>query len=99
MRIVAVGKRSFVVGFRLAGVTGVEVKTSEEALKEITKMMRNKEVGLILVSDDIGKPIRNKLTAMRTKQAVPLLYEIPEPGGTLEKIEYRDLLKSMLKMA
>ncbi|MCP8311806.1 MAG: V-type ATP synthase subunit F [Candidatus Methylarchaceae archaeon HK02M1] len=99
MRVVAVGKTSFVTGFRLSGVAGIDVKTPEEALKEIMKMMQDKRVGLILVSDDVGRPIRSKLIDIRTKQAVPLIYEIPAPGSSLEKIEYRDLLKSMLKMA
>ncbi|MCP8309948.1 MAG: V-type ATP synthase subunit F [Candidatus Methylarchaceae archaeon HK01M] len=99
MRVVAVGKTSFVTDFRLSGVAGIDVKTPEEALKEIMRMMQDKRVGLILVSDDVGRPIRSKLIDIRTKQAVPLIYEIPAPGSSLEKIEYRDLLKSMLKMA
>jgi len=98
MRVIALGKRSFVTGFRLVGIPGIEVKTSDEALKEIIKMAKDKEIGLIIVGDDIAKPIRQKITNLKTKQLLPLIYELPAPGSPQEKVEYRTLLRSILKM-
>jgi vacuolar-type H+-ATPase subunit F/Vma7 len=99
MRVIALGKRSFVTGFRLVGMPGIEVKTSDEALKEIMKMAKDKEIGLILLDNDIAKPIRQKIINLRTKQLLPLIYELPAPGSPQEKVEYKTLLRSVLKMA
>lgn len=94
--MIAVGRRSFVAGFELAGIGGVEVGSATDALKAITRLIKEREMGLILVSDDVAKPIRSQLTEIRSKQPVPLIYEVPAPGGKAEKMEYRDMLKQIL---
>jgi len=78
---VAIGSRGFVTGFELAGMDGVRVENSEQALDEILKNMNQNDVALILVSDDLAKPIHERLTEIRTKRAMPLVYEIPAPGS------------------
>ncbi len=92
----AIGSRGFVTGFELAGMDGVRVENSEQALDEIQKNMNQNDVALILVSDDLAKPIHEKLTEIRTKRSMPLVYEIPAPGSKREQVEYRDMLKSIL---
>jgi V/A-type H+/Na+-transporting ATPase subunit F len=96
MRIVAIGSRVFVTSFQLAGVMGVKVETSSEALTEINKMDENSGVGLVLLSDDIGKGIRHQLTSLRSKRPIPLIFELPSPGSKKEKVDYRALLKQIL---
>ncbi|MGI0005451.1 MAG: V-type ATP synthase subunit F, partial [Nitrososphaera sp.] len=61
MRIIAIGSRVFVTSFQLAGVKGVKVESSAEALTEINRMGDTSDVGLVLLSDDIGKDIRTQL--------------------------------------
>lgn len=92
----AIGSRGFVTGFELAGMDGVRVENSEQALDEIQKNMNQNDVALILVSDDLAKPIHETLTEIRTKRSMPLVYEIPAPGSKRERVEYRDMLKSIL---
>ena len=96
MNIVAIGSRVFVTSFQLAGVKGIKVDTSSEALTEINKMDENSGVGLVLLSDDIGKEIRNQLTSLRAKRPIPLIFELPSPGSKKEKVDYRALLKQIL---
>jgi V/A-type H+-transporting ATPase subunit F len=96
LKVVAIGSRGFVAGFELAGMDGVRVENSEQAFDEIQKNMRASDVALILVSDDFAGPIHGKLTEIRTKKTMPLIYEIPAPGSKKEKVEYRDMLKSIL---
>ena len=96
MRIVAIGSRVFVTSFQLAGVKGVKVETPSEALSEISRMDENSGVGLVLLSDDIGKGIRNHLTSLRAKRPIPLIFELPSPGSKKEKVDYRALLKQIL---
>jgi V/A-type H+/Na+-transporting ATPase subunit F len=96
MNIVAIGSRVFVTSFQLAGVKGIKVDKSSEALTEINKMDENSGVGLVLLSDDIGKEIRYQLTSLRAKRPIPLIFELPSPGSKKEKVDYRTLLKQIL---
>ncbi|MBM3897768.1 MAG: vacuolar H+transporting two-sector ATPase F subunit [Thaumarchaeota archaeon] len=98
MKIVAIGGRSFVSGFMLAGIEGVEVVDSKQVLGDVKRLMMNREVALILVSDALSKEIRDELTDIRSKNPVPLIYEIPAPGSKQEKVEYRELIKKVLKV-
>ena len=96
MRIVTVGSRIFVTSFQLAGVQGTIVESSEKALVEITKLMNETSIGLILVSDDISKNITNKLTELRSKKSTPLVFELPSSGSQKGEVDYRLLLKQIL---
>ena len=96
MKVVAVGGKAFVTGFVLSGVNGEYVSSPSEALEAIRKLASDPEVGLIMVSDDTAKSIREELTSMRTRKAVPLIYEVPGPGSRAEKVEYRAMLRSIL---
>lgn len=96
MQIVAIGSRVFVTSFQLAGVKGLKVETASEALTEINSMDENSSVGLVLLSDDLGKEIRYQLTSLRAKRPIPLIFELPSPGSKKEKVDYRALLKQIL---
>ncbi|HME19044.1 MAG TPA: V-type ATP synthase subunit F [Nitrososphaerales archaeon] len=96
MKVVALGGKAFVTGFVLAGVTGEYVDRPEAALEKIQALVKNPEVGLIMVSDEVAGPIRGELMAVRSKKAVPLIYEVPGPGSKLEKVEYRAMLRAIL---
>lgn len=96
MRVVAIGSRVFVTSFQLAGVQGIKVVSPTQALSEINKIGGISDVGLILLSDDIGRQIRNNLTEIRANKPIPLIFELPSPGSTKEKVDYRSLLKQIL---
>ncbi len=95
MQIVAIGSRVFVTSFQLAGVKGVKVDTPTEAMTEINRM-GERDIGLVLLSDDIGKEIRSQLTSLRAKRPIPLIFELPSPGSKKEKVDYRAMLKQIL---
>ena len=96
MKVVAVGGKAFVTGFVLSGVTGEYVSSSSAALQKIETLARDPKVGLIMVSDDVAKPITGELTTLRSKKAIPLIYEVPGPGSKKEKVEYRAMLRAIL---
>ena len=96
MKVVAVGGKAFVTGFVLSGVTGSYVGSSGEALEKIEGLVKDADVGLIMVSDDVASPIRDDLTGIRAKRAIPLIYEVPGPGSKQEKVEYRAMLRAIL---
>ena len=92
----AVGSRIFVTSFQLAGVEGIKVDTSTEALHHINSLDTVSDVGLVLISEDIGKEIRTQLTNIRANRPIPLIFELPAPGSTKENVDYRALLKQIL---
>jgi V/A-type H+-transporting ATPase subunit F len=96
LRVIAIGSRVFITSFKLAGVQGIKADSPAEALSEINKIGGANDVGLVLLSDDIGKKIRYNLTDIRTRRPIPLIFELPSPGSTKENVDYRALLKQIL---
>lgn len=96
MKVLAIGNRIFITSFQMAGIEGINVQTPKEALSQINQIHSRNEVGLILLSDDIGKQIRLELARIRSLKPIPLIFELPSPGSTKEKVDYRALLKQIL---
>ena len=96
MKVVAVGGKAFVTGFVLSGVSGEYASSPDGALGKIEKLVRDPSVGLIMVSDEVAKPLGAQLTVIRTQSATPLIYEVPGPGSKKEKVDYRAMLRSIL---
>lgn len=96
LRIMAVGSRIFATSFQLAGVEGIKVESASEALEHIKSLDNVSDVGLVLISEDIGKDIRTQLTNIRANRPIPLIFELPAPGSTKENVDYRALLKQIL---
>lgn len=96
MKVYAVGGKAFVTGFVLSGVSGEYASTPRAAMQKIEDLVRDPQVGLIMVSDDVAQPISAELTALKAKRAIPLIYEVPGPGSKKEKVEYRAMLRAIL---
>ena len=96
MKVVAVGGKAFVTGFVLAGVTGEYASSASSALEKIKGLAADPAVGLIMVSDEVARPIRDDLTSIKAKKPIPLIYEVPGPGSKKEKVEYRAMLRAIL---
>ena len=96
MKVVAIGSRVFITSFQLAGVFGIQIDSPSEALEEVKINSNNSEIGLILISDDFGQEIRSQLTDLRAKKPIPLIFELPAPGSSKQKVDYRALLKQIL---
>jgi V/A-type H+-transporting ATPase subunit F len=96
VKVVAVGGKAFVTGFVLSGVSGEYVSSPAAALERIQSLSKDPTVGLIMVSDEVAKPISSQLTVMKSKQAIPLIYEVPGPGSKKERVEYRAMLRAIL---
>jgi V/A-type H+-transporting ATPase subunit F len=96
LKVLAIGNRIFITSFQMAGIEGINVQTPKEALSRINQIHSRNEVGLILLSDDMGKQIRLELARIRSLKPIPLIFELPSPGSTKEKVDYRALLKQIL---
>jgi len=92
----AVGSRIFGTNFQLGGLEGIKVESATEALEHINSLDNVSDVGLVLISEDIGKDIRTQLTNIRANRPIPLIFELPAPGSTKQNVDYRALLKQIL---
>lgn len=96
MKVYAVGGATFVTAFRLAGADGVAVNSPEEAFRVVRELMNRPEVGLIIVSEDLSEKFRAELNELRVRKPTPLIYELSPPVSETKKIDYRQLVRSVL---
>jgi len=94
VKIITIGNKIFVTVFQLAGIQGKMVENSKQALSEINKVI-NEKVGLILMSDDVAKPIDDQLTKLRAKKSI-LVFSLPHSNSQKENVDYRVMLKKIL---
>lgn len=69
------------VGMRLAGITGVVLKTREEALEEFNDCLNNKEIGILILTENIFNLISEEVMEVKLKNTFPLIVEIPDRIG------------------
>ena len=96
MKVVVVGSKPFVSGFRLSGIGGIEVGTPEELIREVEKNILREDIGLIIVDEDLSKHVRDRINKIRAERAVPLIYELSGIKLEKEKIDYRAALRKIL---
>jgi V/A-type H+-transporting ATPase subunit F len=90
MRYTVIGDEDTVLGFRYAGVPGEIVRTREEARAALDRANRNPEIAIIIITDTTADQIREEVNAVRFDLVLPLVVEVPSPGGPSP--ERRDLL-------
>jgi V/A-type H+-transporting ATPase subunit F len=73
------------VGMRLTGISGVIVHEKEEILNAIDKILEDKEIGILIVTELIMERAKEELMELKMKQNYPLVIEIPDRHGFREK--------------
>lgn len=96
MKVVVIGSKPFVSGFRLSGVNGIEVNSPNELLREFERMVNSGDVALIILEEELSKHVRDAVSRVRITRAVPLVYELSGVKGESEKIDYRATLRRIL---
>lgn len=81
MKVLVIGHPEAVLGFSLAGVQGVAVTTPEETNKALDEALVSRDVGIILVTQDVSNQIQGRMDDLRQYSTVPLVVEIPGPEG------------------
>lgn len=69
-------------GMRLAGVEGVVVHEKEELKEELEKVKKNKEIGIVLLTEKFGKDYPEVVNEVKMNCRIPLFVEIPDRHGT-----------------
>lgn len=75
-------------GMRLAGVEGVVIHERSELKDALEQAISDKEIGIILLTEKLGKEFPDILEDVRLNHKLPLLIEIPDRHGTGRKPDF-----------
>ncbi len=81
MKVLVIGHPDAVLGFSLAGVHGQAVTTSDEAQRALDGALSAKDVGIVLVTQDVAKMMQARMDDLKLHSTIPLVVEIPSPEG------------------
>jgi V/A-type H+-transporting ATPase subunit F len=81
MEMLVIGHPEAVQGFALVGVHGKAVRTPEQVDAALDEALRTPNVGIVLVTQDVAALIEERMEQLRLRSTVPLIVEIPGPGG------------------
>lgn len=69
-------------GMRLASVDGVVVHEREELYQALQDALQDKTVGIVLLTEKLGREFPDMIDQFRLERKMPLLVEIPDRHGT-----------------
>lgn len=75
-------------GMRLAGVDGVVVHERKELREQLEKVLQDKSIGILLLTEKFGREFPDILDEFRLERKIPLLIEIPDRHGTGRKKDF-----------
>ena len=75
-------------GMRLAGVEGAVVHEREELKQELDKVLADKDIGIILLTEKFGREFPEFIDNVKLERRLPLIVEIPDRHGTGRKPDF-----------
>lgn len=82
MKVLVIGHPEAVLGFSLAGVSGRVATTAAEVNQALDDVQASKDVGIVLVTQDVAQLIPARMEHLKLRSTIPLVVEIPAQGGT-----------------
>ena len=84
MKVLVIGHPEAVLGFSLAGVSGRVATTAAELNQALDEVQASKDVGIVLVTQDVAELIPARMEHLKLRSTIPLVVEIPAQGGVPE---------------
>ncbi|MEY8394589.1 V-type ATP synthase subunit F [Lachnospiraceae bacterium 45-P1] len=69
-------------GMRLAGIEGVVAHSHEEVKNALDTALSKKDIGILLLTEALGRQFPDLVRTVRAEHKMPLLIEIPDRHGT-----------------
>ena len=69
-------------GMRLAGIDGGVVHEKQEIKQALDEVLSQKDIGIILMTEKLGKEIPEIVDDIKLNRTFPLLLEIPDRHGS-----------------
>ena len=79
------------IGMRLAGIEGSVVHEAQAVSDELKKACSNPDIGIVLLTEKLGKLIPAEIRELKLNSPIPLIVEIPDRHGS------RDIVDSINK--
>ena len=73
---------------RLAGVDGIVIHEREELRTALEDVLADKTVGIVLLTEKLGREFPDLIDTFRLERKMPLLVEIPDRHGTGRKKDF-----------
>jgi V/A-type H+/Na+-transporting ATPase subunit F len=70
------------VGMKMAGIEGIILHEKQEIVKKIEELKKDKEIGIIIITENIGALIPDETHKIKLSKGTPLLVEIPDRHGS-----------------
>lgn len=100
MKLVSITDSTTAKGLKLAGVKeAFEAKNGEDAEKILERELEKKEVGIIIITEDLAKDVSKDLTELKEEKMslTPIIIEIPSREGPVPK--RREIIDKLVKRA
>jgi V/A-type H+-transporting ATPase subunit F len=69
-------------GMRLAGIEGVVVHQEKEINEQLDRILKDKEVGVLLITEKIGDIVEARIVDIKLNYHMPLVVQIPDRHGS-----------------
>lgn len=73
------------LGLRLAGIDGIIVNEKSEVVKQFRSSLANKEIGILILTENIVDMLGDEVVEIKLKSKTPLIIEIPDRHGSKRK--------------
>ncbi len=94
MKYFAIGDEETILGLSLVGVKGKVVKTSDEMITAFNEVIKDKNIGIILITEKFAKMSKKTIDDFIFKESFPLIIEIPDRNGPLpDRKSIDDIIK------
>jgi vacuolar-type H+-ATPase subunit F/Vma7 len=97
-RLVVLTSPALADGFRLAGATAVVARRGPEAARALELLLRERDVGLALVTSDLWMSLSERLQVTAERLGRPIVLPIPA-GAVTDMATRRQVLGEMLQRA
>jgi vacuolar-type H+-ATPase subunit F/Vma7 len=81
MKVLVIGHPDAVLGFSLAGVGGRVASTADEVNQALDDVASAKDVGIVLVTQDVAEMIPARMEHLKLRSTIPLVVEIPRAAA------------------
>jgi len=78
MRMVCISRSNDIaIGMRLAGIQSFFIRNENEIKEKIKELSKDKDVGIINVTEEVYEIAKNELEKISNEQELPLVAKIP----------------------
>ncbi|MDF1535471.1 MAG: V-type ATP synthase subunit F [bacterium] len=97
--VLVVGQPEIVEGFGLTGARFEAVTDPDRVEWLVTELMRNRDTGIVIITEDLYNQIPEKLRVKAEASARPLFITLPRPVGRELWDEREDLISRIIRRA